>query len=337
MSGKIIKCIMCLEENIERELLKCSNCSGKAHESCVKVHLAFSAPAGQYSLRQWKCAKCAQGDESLSKFEYAHVMQTKVLNLSTTTAIDKLGEQMAKMMEDWSNKFIEQGKKIVELEKSQVEMKKDIESKDKIIEDLQVRMNEFEQRELALNLEIHNVPEMPNERLADVVGRIATALGAPDTMQGISNAYRSRQIKGKPRAIAVQFNNAAARLKWLKGRGQKEFRNFNLPVQYADVAAAGGAVASKQPKDKQAHPPDAIRVFEQLTFANRQLLFETRQAAFKDKKFESVWTYSGKIYARKNADAVKIRIRNKSDIITKIEMNNERESDETRAKTLSND
>jgi hypothetical protein len=328
---------MCLEDCIERDLLKCSNCSGKAHESCVKVHLAYSAPAGQYSLRQWRCAKCAQGDEGSPKFEYSHVMQAKVINLSATNAMEKLGDQMAKLMEDWSTKFLEQSKKLADLEKSNEEMKKDIESRDIIIDDLQTRMNEFEQRELALNLEIHNVPEAPTERLADIVGRIATALGAPETMHGISNAYRGRQIKGKPRAIAVQFNNAEARLKWLKGRGQKEFRNFNLPAQYADVVAAGGAAAEKLQKDKQAQPRDAIRVFEQLTFANRQLLFETRQAAFKDKKFESVWTYSGKIFARKNADAVKIRIRNKSDIITKIEMNNERNSNETSAKTLGND
>jgi hypothetical protein len=64
------------------------------------------------------------------------------------------------------------------------------------------------------------------------------------------------------------------------------------------------------------------------TFSNRKLLFETRHTAFKDKKFESVWTFAGKIYARKNENAVKIRIRNQRDIVTKIVMNMERESQE---------
>jgi hypothetical protein len=59
------------------------------------------------------------------------------------------------------------------------------------------------------------------------------------------------------------------------------------------------------------------------TFSNRKLLFETRHTAFKDKKFESVWTFAGKIYARKNENAVKIRIRNQRDIVTKIEMSME--------------
>lgn len=99
---------------------------------------------------------------------------------------------------------------------------------------------------------------------------------------------------------------------------------MKLPAQFAEVVAS----TADQPvdKNKQVKPQNAVRVFEQLTFSNRKLLFETRQAAFKDKKFESVWTFAGKIYARKNENAVKIRIRNQRDIVTKIEMNMERES-----------
>lgn len=87
-------------------------------------------------------------------------------------------------------------------------MKKELESKDLVIEELQVRIDDIEQRELALNLEIHNVPEKPNENLKHAVECIAAALGAKESLRGISTAYRSRQQRGKPRVITVEFTNA---------------------------------------------------------------------------------------------------------------------------------
>jgi hypothetical protein len=101
MSGnKKNTCIMCREEGPDKELLKCSVCiKGAAHEGCVKVHLAFSAPPGLFSTRSWKCVDCATDKASLS-FKYSHVLQARAINLSIHSANDNLATRIEKSIED---------------------------------------------------------------------------------------------------------------------------------------------------------------------------------------------------------------------------------------------
>lgn len=104
----------------------------------------------------------------------------------------------------------------------------------------------------------------------------------------------------KPSVVIVKFADHEKKVRWLKAKKTNEFKNLLMPTPYNAVVNAG---ATQIPKDKL-----ELRIFEQITFRTRQLMYETRLEAYKN-NFKFVWTKNSKIFVRKDKDAkVVIRI-----------------------------
>jgi len=325
-------CAICIKElNDDDEIKKCSVCLEPAHESCVKYYISYA----QIRLsRAWKCAKCAKstnspsvagaGESNFSLSEYAPMLQAKFLeeNLAKTlkghfdSAVGEIKDTVAGL----AKKLVEQNKKIAELEKTKEDMQKQIDTQKTDITNLESRVDELEQDKLALNLEIHGVPEIPGEDLYSVAQDIADTMNASASTEGIADMFRGRKMKNKPAAIVVKFQNSQDRESWLQGRKKEAFKNYTLPATYSQVSSFVPRAKGKKQNDSQNQTNLSVRVYEQLTFLKRQLLYETSVAA--KGKFKFVWSRGGKIFARKDENAkALIRIRNRDDIITKIQMN----------------
>jgi len=330
-------CIMCQEEEKEgEEMQKCSGCAETAHSNCIQYYRQYSQ--NRQSSRTWKCTKCARGTNSpvaapeggFSFNEYAPLLQAKFLEGNITKSVtghfDIAVGEIKGLISDLANKVAEQNKRILVLEKEKDELLKKADEQKTNYDALQSRVDDLEQQNLALNLEIHGVPEIPGENLNNVAQDIADTMGVSESTREICEMYRGRKMKNKPRAIVIKFSNAEDRESWLSGRKTEEFRNYSLPAAFSQVAAippqAGAAFKGRKKKSGSdyAGTTHNVKIFEQLTFHKRTLLYETTEAA--KGKFKFVWARGGKIFARKDENTkTLIRINNRDDIVTKIQTN----------------
>jgi len=237
-----------------------------------------------------------------------------------------------------TNKITELSQKIDGFEKYKDELSGRLDDQQQEIHLLKGVVNDLQQSKLLLNLEIHGVPQKAGEKLQEAVDEIAKVIGAPESTSDIKKMYRGRKIRDKPAPIVLEFGSDIARDEWLEGRKCDAFKDFKLPVLFSESVVAGAANSTGGGRKKNAQPSaiktHGVRIFEQLTFANRQLLFETKKAA-KECGFKFAWTRGGKMFVRKDADkkTIPIRIRDMDDIITKVRQNRVRNDVDQQATT----
>jgi len=317
-------CIVCQEEGDAPELKKCSSsgCQIYGHEKCVKYFV------GKNSLRKWKCLLCnAKGPNSPTTSQgnpfatdYARALQMQMqddgikdkVKETIDEALKTFGQTfaltLAKQIADLNKKIDTQNEKIEAQDKSIASLSNKVEEQKGEINDLWYQINILEQAQLSKNIEIQGIPEIPGENVSNIVKGIATAIEADETMEG-AICYRGRKMKNKPAVIVVKFSKEAHKETWLAGRKKDAFKNYILPNRFA---AATGAANGAQLK---------MRVFEQITYFTRQLLYDTQEAAYAN-KFKFVWTKGGKVFVRKDENTkALIRINCKHDITTKIVLN----------------
>lgn len=322
-----ILCAVCSSEVAqEQDSRKCStaSCNTHVHTQCQKWLLSGPKSSG----RNWKCAVCAQRapdspvGEGLNPFtaEYARAAQLRILEDSFSSRLKmevenaikaitaNFAEQIKLQLKEFTDKIAEQNKTINEQKKTIAKQSGKISDLENQVSELSIQMNVLDQDKIANNIEIQGIPEMPNENLNYVVSELAKALKLEDTLPG-GDCYRGRKMKNKPSVIIVRLSDQNKKIRWLKAKKSENFKNFAMPAPYNAVANANVPQIPQTPLD--------LRIFEQITFRTRQLMYETRVAAGNNFKF--VWTKNGKIFVRKdkNSKAV-IRINQHSDIITKI-------------------
>jgi len=328
-------CDICQDEIEESDVSKkCSGCAFQGHEQCVKL-----VPGYRASSRHWRCLQCSKGANSPSaadtnanpfEGEYAKIAQLRTLHQSINEKIvSVLATELPKALEEFgkdlkatlmnqftemNNKLIEQNKKIQAQDKKIDELSKEVQLQKDEMCDLHMRVNDLEQAQLAKNIEIHGVPQSAEENVWNVVHGIAQAIEAEDTLEG-AECYRGRKMKNKPNVIVVKFKHRDDKEIWLQGRKKEAFKNYSLPTKYSEKAASATGKKGRKPMPLQ------MRVFEQITYHTRQLLYETQKTAA-EKQFKFVWTKGGKIFVRKDADTqALIKITKWDDITTKLVLN----------------
>ncbi|XP_059484502.1 uncharacterized protein LOC132201947 [Neocloeon triangulifer] len=285
--------------------------------------LVSLSQTGKGSSRTWKCSKCNKGNNSPTTIstgqfvfsEYMPVLQAKMnqkmISDTLSKHVDGKFAEVLNELDQLKKTVNDQNLKIKTLEKKIDETNKALEDQKEQTATLQLQVNDLEQEKLALNVEILGVQKKDNEDLHSVVRDIAEVMKVPETAENVEAVYRGRTTKNKPQVIVVKFKYAEDKQKWLDRKKSEEFKNYARPYS----AVAGAAAGSRGPQKP------SISIFEQLTFKNRQLLFDTRTAATKN-GVKFVWTKGGKIFARKDEKTpVAMRIRTTADIITKIELN----------------
>jgi hypothetical protein len=327
------KCLMCAREisaESEADARKCSTCGQKAHDGCVRLLQAGKAS----SARGWKCNTCSGKDspgvETAPRVaDYAHIAQLRVLEEMISDSIKKhITASFSDFKTDINaitNKITELGHKIYGLEKSKEAITGRVDDHQQEIFQLKGQVNDLQQSKLSLNIEIHGVPQSAGEILKDVVSDIAGVIGAPESVSEIRKIYRGRKVREKPAPIVLEFSSDTARDEWLDGRKCAEFKEYKLPVLFSESVTAEGSQNTSGKRKNAPHgaiKSHAVRIFEQLTFANRQLLYEAKKAA-KECNFQFAWTRGGKIFVRRDKDrkSVPIRIRGMNDILTKVRQN----------------
>jgi len=326
---------MCTRElrEDEAEARKCGGCGQWAHDGCVRLLLAGKAS----SARGWKCNSCAGINspslEAPRTGDYTHIAQLRILEEDISENVKK---HITASFADFKNELIVMTNKITELshkidglEKTKDEMSGRIDDQQQEIHLLKGIVNDLQQSKLLLNLEIHGVPQKAGEKLQEAVDEIAKVIGVPESTSDIKKIYRGRKIRDKPAPIVLEFGSDIARDEWLEGRKCDKFKEYKLPVLFSESVVAerasnstGGGRKKTQPSAIKSH---GVRIFEQLTYANRQLLYETKKAA-KECGFQYAWTRGGKMFVRRDSDkkTIPIRIRGMDDILTKVRQNSAR-------------
>jgi uncharacterized coiled-coil protein SlyX len=234
-------------------------------------------------------------------------------------ALEKFTKDFRAVMADefsvLSNKIMEQNKTIQAQDKTIDALSAKVVAQNDHVNNLQTRVNDLEQAQLANNIELHGVPEEKGENVWNVVCDIAEAIDAKDSMDG-AYCYRARKVKNKPAVIVIRFKYKEDKELWLQGRKKDAFKNYTMPNLYSDVASN-----TKNPRGGRRHIALQLRVFEQVTYYTRQLLYETQKTAA-EKGFKFVWTKGGKIFVRKDEDTkALIKITKHEDITTKLVLN----------------
>jgi hypothetical protein len=236
------------------------------------------------------------------------------INSHSSDLVRRIENKMTEMM----NKIKELNQKVTRLENENDELKGKVDDQSNKIETLEGRLNDIEQGNLSLNLEIHGYPQNAGEDVKDIVQEVADVIGAPETAAHIRYMYRGRRMRNnKPPPLVVIFDNESARNLWLEGRKCPAFKQFRKPVLFSESAAATGNASGGGGPAKEKH--HQVRIFEQLTFANRQLLFETKKAAH-ECGYAFAWSKGGKIFARREHQGPITRITSMNDILTKMRL-----------------
>jgi uncharacterized protein YoxC len=321
-----LKCVVC-EEAPDSKPIRCKKCKNVAHPSCaLRGEPGKRVTDKEIKDAAWYCDNCKTTEPGMKPSSPS--VGVTPLDLEAFRAslaalfngrFDQLDGRFAGLessFEFLSKQYDTLTEEVKSLRKEQKEVKKALETankmiaeKDDTINQLSARVNHLEQAGLALNLEFHGVPTSAGENLLTKVQEIATQIGAPQVADTIEDVYRvSAPLAGaqgnrpRPGRLVVRFKHKSARNAWLDSwkahmRRQREARGRQQEEGTSDVTAPGQVAPSFASATGGRLLDPSLRVFEQLTFYNKRLLFMTREAA-RAKNFKFVWVKDGKIFAR---------------------------------------
>lgn len=153
----------------------------------------------------------------------------------------------------------------------------------KTIENVQFKLNHFEQENLSCNIEICGVHEDTNENLGNVLFQIKEAVGCvnmvPADMKYVYRKTVKKSKSGLPRPIVVKFIN----------------RNIKMDFMKKCKAIGNKLSTNLIYRNKPDRP---IYINDQLTGMTSYLLMSTKRE-IKNGLFKFVWIQDGKILTRR--------------------------------------
>lgn len=152
---------------------------------------------------------------------------------------------------------------------------------------LREAQNENEQYSRKCNLEIEGLPKEENENLKAALSELAGKLQISFSISDVEAVHRLPSKKANP-TVLVRFATVATKEAWFEAR--KKLRRL-----------------------READPDFNVLFNENLTKMNRDLYWRARVAA-KQKGYKFCWATGGRIYAKKEDKAPRIRVSRESDI-----------------------
>lgn len=157
-------------------------------------------------------------------------------------------------------------------------------------------------------IEIRNIPRQPDEnkqRITNIVQNIGSSLGlsTPIKDMEIKNIYRS-----KSEALVVDFVCTTRKESFLAdyrklNKARRDNKEPLLKTSQVQLASTG--------------PPQTIFISEFLTAKVRRVFYLAR-GCVKEKKLAAAWTAFGRVYVKKNADSLPIRVEEDEDLKMQI-------------------
>uniref|UniRef100_A0A8D9BUR7 FP protein C-terminal domain-containing protein n=1 Tax=Cacopsylla melanoneura TaxID=428564 RepID=A0A8D9BUR7_9HEMI len=162
---------------------------------------------------------------------------------------------------------------------------------------LKIRVNELEQYSRRSNIQINNIPVVPDEKVETIVCEMAVAIGVPINFGVDIQAAHRVPTRGKSaQPIVVKFSNRQLRNKFIA-----EAKKHKLSCKDLNYT-------------KQL-PNEKIYVNDHLSSDNKKLLYEARKCV-KVKSAKSAWSSGGKIYIKRNDTSAPVLIRDLIDLKT---------------------
>ncbi|XP_078000068.1 uncharacterized protein LOC144452789 [Glandiceps talaboti] len=157
----------------------------------------------------------------------------------------------------------------------------------------QQELHDLQQYTRRNNLEIHGIPEQPDEDTDSIVTKVANTVGVRITSSDIDISHRlpsrSHQEHITPAPIIVRFtrrticNNIYAARKRLKNKSTKDINIGN-------------------------HSDNRIYINENLSPANKQLFHKTNEKKKYNLKWKFIWTNNGRIFVKRNEEGRALKI-----------------------------
>lgn len=301
------KCGICLKPLLTKHVkLQCDECKFEFHAQCCKMSKVDVDCLVSEGL-PWRCNPCAAERRKSMVFE----SQAQSGNLTLEDIMSILREIKAEMREtikefnssyEVLNEKLEANTEL--LKKQSEELRSYIDEttrlreencvlKKKII-DLEVRLEDSEQYSRGNCLELHGIPEEPNECVIDIVKNIGQALELNINDSMVDNCHRlgKRGDASGPAGIIVKFVRKLDAEEVLRKRRIKR----NLSTSHLGLSL-----------DRP------VYINESLCPARRRL-YSLARAAKREKGYKYLWLRNGKIFLRKEENAPICYIKSQTDL-----------------------
>ncbi|KAI5738952.1 hypothetical protein M8J77_013103 [Diaphorina citri] len=205
-----------------------------------------------------------------------------------TDLLNKMIERLNSMNESMTNMQAEMNQiniKLTSVLKENEELKQEAVKREKIIKEMDKRMNLLEQRTRVNNIEICNFPQTPNEDLTEVVKAVGKTLKVNIKTEDIQVVHRVQRFnKETTKNIIVNFIS-----RWKK-----------MEIVNAAKSFTKSNKRNINSRDINQHVKESdIYIGDHLTPYNKKLLNKTKILA-KEKGWRFVWVRDCTIHVRQN-------------------------------------
>lgn len=263
-------CQICRKTVLDNdEALLCDRCEKWCHRNCLNMSKT-SFKKHEKSKSEWLCPKCL-GNNSRD-----------IINNQTKKDAYTIGDIMEKLTE-MDKKYT----KLLERYEEQTIINRELREELQLIKRT---LNTREQHELNNNIVIQGVPRKENEKVEEIVEKIAKTL---NVINNADKMYRLGSGSGNTAApIKVIFKNADDKKKWMLAKKSKEVTTAVFGLN---------------------NNPTPIYINHDLTKQNL-ILFKAAKQFKKDNNYKYVWINNGKILLRQTDTSKTILIEDESDL-----------------------
>ena len=290
MAAESSACSSCGEE-LPFDYVQCSaDPSCKLHFHCAGVNEGTWRKKKKDDKMAWMCAGCkATPIQPREMRNFMKDVRANFKKIEELAELIPLVKQLEKSVEFLSGKYdemVEQNATLdVQLKVCQSKcdnMENSLSNKEKIIEDLQLRIVNTEQYARNRNIEISGLPAKEKEDLNSIMTKMAETLNIQSDVGDIDVMHRVPTRSSGPPKIIVQFKTRSIREKWLEKR-----REPLTSMQLLDGV----------------RPEENNRVYINRHLAEhwQKLLWKARQHG-QQVGYLNIWYQDNKIIAKKNRD-----------------------------------
>ncbi|KAF9415636.1 hypothetical protein HW555_006781 [Spodoptera exigua] len=166
------------------------------------------------------------------------------------------------------------------------------------ISNLELKIQDIQQRSRTSSIEVRNVPPINNETAADlstIIAKVGAAVGMPLDVAQLRDTYRLPGKEGTVRPIIAELSSVQ-----IKNQLLSSVRNFNKsnPNEGRLNTTCIGLSDDRRP----------VYVAEYLPVSSRKLFYLAREFS-KQKGYKYCWTSNGNIFIRKEPGAKQVLIR----------------------------
>lgn len=177
-------------------------------------------------------------------------------------------------------------------------LKKENLAQKEYISNLELKIQDIQQRSRTSSIEIRNIPPINNETAAElstIIAKVGAAVSMPLDVAQLRDTYRLPGKEGTVRPIIAEFSSVQ-----IKNQLLSNVRNFNKinPNEGRLNTTCIGLHGDRRP----------VYVAEYLPVSSRKLFYLAREFS-KQKGYKYCWTSNGNIFIRKEPGAKQVLIR----------------------------